>query len=161
MPQGSHSACRKDANRRMKMTGLSALNFNDFDKLFVGFDRLNKELTRRNESSPLTNYPRYNLVAVGSEGYRIEIALPGWSKDDIDIKQHKNKLTIEGTEKQELESAEEHYIHKGLSGKTFSRIFTLGDWVEVSNAEFKNGMLVINLQVNTPDENKPTTINIG
>ena len=143
------------------MTGLSALNFNDFDKLFVGFDRLNKELTRRNESSPLTNYPRYNLVAVGDTGQRIEMALPGWSKDDIDIKQHKNKLTIEGTEKQELGSGEERYVHKGLSGKTFSRIFTLGDWVEIANAEFKNGMLVINLQVNTPDEEKPKTITIG
>ena len=46
-------------------------------------------------------------------------------------------------------------------GKTFSRIFTLGDWVEVSDAGFRNGMLVINLQVNTPEENKPKTINIG
>jgi|TARA_B110000259_G_C13696833_1_gene274677 molecular chaperone IbpA len=142
------------------MTGLTALNFNDFDKLFVGFDRLNKELTRRNEASPLSNYPRYNLVGVGDSGYRIEMALPGWSKDNIDIKQHKNKLTIEGKEKQELD-AEETYIHKGLSGKTFSRIFTLGDWVEVSDAGFKNGMLVINLQVNTPEENKPKNITIG
>ena len=140
---------------------MTALNFNDFDKLFVGFDRLNKELTRRNESSPLSNYPRYNLVAIGEEAYRIEMALPGWSKDDIDIKQHKNKLTIEGTEKQGLGSDEERYIHKGLSGKTFSRIFTLGDWVEIASAEFKHGMLVINLQVNTPEEDKPKTINIG
>ena len=106
------------------MTGLTA--FNDFDKLFVGFDRLNRELANRIERSPVTNYPRYNLVAVGEEAYRIEMALPGWSKDDIDIKQHKNKLTIEGMEKQELNSDEERYIHKGLSGKTFSRIFTLG-----------------------------------
>ena len=143
------------------MTGLTALNFNDFDKLVVGFDRLHDELTRRNESSPLSNYPRYNLVAVGEEAYRIEMALPGWSKDDIEIKQHKNKLTIEGTQKQELDSAEERYIHKGLSGKTFSRVFTLGDWVEVSDAGFTSGMLVINLQVNTPEENKPKTINIG
>ena len=143
------------------MTGMTALNFNDFDKLFVGFDRLTNELTRRNDSSPLSNYPRYNLVAIGEEAYRIEMALPGWSKDDIDIKQHKNKLTIEGTEKQELSSDKEHYIHKGLSGKTFSRIFTLGDWVEISNAGFKDGMLVINLQVNTPEENKPMTITIG
>jgi molecular chaperone IbpA len=147
-------------HRRMKMTGLTALNFNDFDKLFVGFDRLNKELTRRNEASPLSNYPRYNLVSVGDSGYRIEMALPGWSKDNIDIKQHKNKLTIEGKEKQELD-AKEAFIHKGLSGKTFSRIFTLGDWVEVSDAGFKNGMLVINLQVNTPEENKPKNITIG
>ena len=141
------------------MTGLTA--FNDFDKLFVGFDRLNRELANRIERAPVTNYPRYNIVAVGEEAYRIEIALPGWSKDDIDIKQHKNKLTIEGMEKQELDSDEERYIHKGLSGKTFSRIFTLGDWVEISNASFQNGMLVINLQVNTPDEDKPRTISIG
>ena len=88
------------------------------------------------------------------------MALPGWSKDNIDIKQHKNKLTIEGKEKQELD-AKEAFIHKGLSGKTFSRIFTLGDWVEVSDAGFRNGMLVINLQVNTPEENKPKNITIG
>ena len=82
-------------------------------------------------------------------------------KDNIDIKQHKNKLTIEGKEKQELGSDEERYIHKGLSGKTFSRIFTLGDWVEVSDAGFKSGLLVINLQVNTPDAEKPKDILIG
>ncbi len=75
------------------MTGLTA--FNDFDKLFVGFDRLNRELANRIERAPVTNYPRYNIVAVGKEAYRIEMALPGWSKDDIEIKQHKNKLTIE------------------------------------------------------------------
>ena len=143
------------------MTGLTALNFNDFDKLFVGFDRLHNELTRRAETSPLSNYPRYNLVAIGEDAYRIEMALPGWKKDNIDIKQHKNKLTVEGNEKQELDSDKERYIHKGLSGKTFSRIFTLGDWVEVSDAGFKNGLLVINLQVNTPDEDKPKTIEIG
>jgi len=142
------------------MTGMTALNFNDFDKLFVGFDRLNAELARRIETAPLTNYPRYNLVAIGDEAYRIEMALPGWSKDNIDIKQHKNKLTIEGTEKQELDS-EERYIHKGLSGKTFSRIFTLGDHVEISSAGFKDGMLVINLAVEIPEADKPKVIDIG
>ena len=50
------------------------------------------------------------------------MALPGWNKDNIEIKQHKNKLTIEGTQKQELE-ANEKYVHKGLSGKTFFKSF--------------------------------------
>lgn len=142
------------------MTGITALKFNDFDKLFVGFDRLHNELARRVDQNPLTNYPRYNLVAVGDEAYRIEMALPGWNKDNIVIKQHKNKLTIEGVEKQELDS-EEQYIHRGLSGKTFTRVFTLGDWVEVADAGFMNGMLVVNLQVNTPEEERPRTIEIG
>ncbi len=147
-------------NRRKDMTGLAALNFNDFDKLFVGFDRLHSELANRNEKFPVTNYPRYNLVAVGEEAYRIEMALPGWKKDNIDIKQHKNTLTIEGKEKQETK-AEERYIYKGLSGKTFKRVFTLGDWVEVAEAGFMNGLLVINLKVNTPESEKPRTISIG
>ena len=142
------------------MTGMTALNFNDFDKYFIGFNRLHDELARRVDQNPLTNYPRYNLVAVGQEAYRIEMALPGWNKDNIEIRQHINMLTIEGKEKQELE-ADEMYVHKGLSGKTFSRVFTLGDWVEVGDAGFKNGMLVINLQVNTPEEEKPKTIEIG
>ena len=142
------------------MTGLTALNFNDFDKLFVGFDRLHNELARRVDQNPLTNYPRYNLVAVGEEAYRIEMALPGWNKDNIVIKQHKNKLTIEGVEKQELDSGEE-FIHRGLSGKTFTRVFTLGDWVEVADAFLYAGMLVVNLEVNTPEAEKPRTIEIG
>ena len=151
---------RRKGLKEKEMTGMTALNFNDFDKYFIGFNRLHDELARRVDQQPVTNYPRYNLVAIGEESYRIEMALPGWNKDNIEIKQHKNKLTIEGIEKQELE-ADERYVHKGLSGKTFSRVFTLGDWVEVSDAGFKNGMLVINLQVDIPEEQKPRTIDIG
>ena len=54
------------------MTGLTALNFNDFDKLFVGFDRLHNQLANRVTDYPITNYPRYNLVAIGDDAYRIE-----------------------------------------------------------------------------------------
>ena len=144
------------------MTGLqTALNFNDFDKLFVGFDRLHNQLANRVTDYQITNYPRYNLVAIGDEAYRIELALPGWNKQDIEIKQHKNELTIEGKEKQELDSEEERYIYKGLSGKTFKRVFTLGDWVEVKDAGFKDGLLVIDLVVDTPEAEKPKVINIG
>ena len=57
------------------MTVIQHLNFTDFDKLFVGFDRLNRDLSKRVANNPLTNYPRYNLVSVGEEAYRIEMAL--------------------------------------------------------------------------------------
>ena len=150
------------SQQEKQMTGLTtALNFNDFDKLFVGFDRLHNQLANRVTDYPITNYPRYNLVAIGEEAYRIELALPGWKKQDIEIKQHKNELTIEGKETQELDSNDERYIYKGLSGKTFKRVFTLGDWVEVKDAGFMNGLLVVNLEVNTPEAEKPKQIEIG
>ena len=142
------------------MTGLTALNFNDFNNLFVGFDRLNRDITKRVANNPMTNYPRYNLVSVGEAAYRIEMALPGWSREDIEVSQRKNTLTIEGKTKLET-NEDENYIHKGLSGKSFNREFSLGSWVEVDNAVFKDGMLVIHLVVNTPEAEKPKSINIG
>tara|TARA_R110001583_G_scaffold50002_3_gene156166 strand:+ start:63 stop:491 length:429 start_codon:yes stop_codon:yes gene_type:complete len=142
------------------MTVIQHLNFTDFDKLFVGFDRLNRDLSKRVANNPLTNYPRYNLVSVGEEAYRIEMALPGWCKENIEVTQRKNTLTIEGKTKLETQE-EESYIHKGLSGKPFTREFSLGSWVEVDEAVFKDGMLVIHLVVNTPEAEKPKRINIG
>ena len=47
------------SQRRNEMTALqTALNFNDFDKLFVGFDRLHNQLASRVTDLPITNYPR-------------------------------------------------------------------------------------------------------
>ena len=71
------------------------------------------------------------------------------------------ETAIEGKEKQELDSNEERYIYKGLSGKVFKRVFTLGDWVEVQDAGFKDGLLVINLEVNTREAEWAKVINIG
>jgi molecular chaperone IbpA len=142
------------------MTVLQHLNFSDFDKLFVGFDRLNRDLENRVRNNPITNYPRYNLVSVGDEAYRIEMALPGWSKENIEVTQRKNTLKIEGKDKLTT-SEEETYIHKGLSGKPFNREFSLGSWVEVDSCTFKDGMLVVDLSVNVPEAEKPKSINIG
>ena len=142
------------------MTVLQHLNFNDFDKLFVGFDRLNRDLANRVANNPLSNYPRYNLISVGESAYRIEMALPGWNREDIVVEQLKNTLSIQGVVKQEI-SDDEDFIHKGLSGKPFRREFTLGNWVEVNDASYKDGMLYVSLLVNTPDSEKPKQITIG
>ena len=141
------------------MTGLTAFNFNDFNRLFVGFDRLNRDLADRVANNPLTDYPRYNLVSLGEDEYRIDMTLPGWSKDDIEVEQLKNTLSIKGINKLTGEE-KETFVHKGLSGKPFKREFTLGSWVEVDASTYKDGMLSVHLSVNIPAEEKPRKINI-
>ena len=87
------------------------MNISDFHKFFLGFDRIDPDFF---SNAPLTGYPRYNVLKVGDDGYRVEVAVPGWDKDDIEITLHKSELRIEGKQKQEVEDDEE-FIYKGLS----------------------------------------------
>jgi molecular chaperone IbpA len=129
----------------------------DFDRLFLGFDRMKHELA--NHGTP-NNYPRYNIVSCKDAKYRIEMDLVGWHKDNISVCQDGNALTIEGVEKEGLMTAE-RYIYKGISGKNFRRVFTLGEYVKIQDASMENGLLVVKLSVETPDEEKPKFIDIS
>ena len=128
---------------------------NDIHKFFLGLD-LHPDFF---SNSPMTGYPRYNVVRVGSKDYRVEVAVPGWDKDDIEIALHKNELKIEGTQKQVVEQ-DESYLYKGLSGKTFTRVFKVGNNIELETAYMKNGLLCIELVENVPEEDMPKRIQI-
>ena len=82
----------------------SLLSMTDFDRLFLGFDRVKNELA--NHGTP-NNYPRYNIVKGKADNYRIEMDLVGWHKDNISVCQDGNSLTIEGVGKEGLMSEEE------------------------------------------------------
>ena len=72
---------------------------------------------------------------------------------------HKNELRIEGTAKQVAEENED-YLYKGLSGKTFSRVFKVGNNIELERAFMKNGLLCVELVENIPEEDMPKRISI-
>jgi molecular chaperone IbpA len=137
------------------MTKQHLMNMNDIHKFFLGLD-LHPDFF---SNSPMTGYPRYNVVRVGSKDYRVEVAVPGWDKDDIEITLHKNELKIEGTQKQVVEQ-DESYLYKGLSGKTFTRVFKVGNNIELETAYMKNGLLCIELVENVPEEDMPKRIEI-
>ena len=137
------------------MTKQHMMNLNDMHKFFLGLD-LHPDFF---SNSPMTGYPRYNVVRVGKSGYRVEVAVPGWDKDDIQITLHKNELKIEGTQKQVVEEGES-YLYKGLSGKTFARVFKVGNNIELETAYMKNGLLCVDLVENVPEEDMPKRIEI-
>lgn len=137
------------------MTKQHLMNINDIHKFFLGLD-LHPDFF---SNSPMTGYPRYNVVRVGKSGYRVEVAVPGWDKDDIQITLHKNELKIEGTQKQVVEEGES-YLYKGLSGKTFARVFKVGNNIELETAYMKNGLLCVDLVENVPEEDMPKRIEI-
>lgn len=125
------------------------------DPFFIGWDRHFKDLEKLMNTS--TNYPPYNLKQVGEDSYVIEIALAGFNKEDISVKQEKNVLTIAGESKSDNNDG---YIHKGIGGRNFARTFSLAEYVEVDHAMMLNGLLVVYLTKRIPEEAKPKVFQI-
>jgi len=136
---------------------MSTIALADFNSFLVGFDRLHNSFVKCYNH---VEYPRFNLIKISDEEYKIEVALAGWTKKDIEIIHSKTdaKLTIKG--KKQFSEKESSYLHKGISGKSFHRDFVLAEHVVVATAELTDGLLIVTLRVEVPEEKRPTKINI-
>ena len=126
------------------------------DPFFIGF---NRELGRLN-SAHKTNtqsYPPYDLLKLDEDTYRISIAIAGFSKDDINVSVDNGTLIIKG---EIVEVTDAEVVHKGIAGRKFIRSFALGEYMEVTGAEMKDGMLHINVDRIVPEDKKPKSIKI-
>jgi molecular chaperone IbpA len=123
----------------------------------VGFDRHWSLLNMLHEDVVKTNYPPYNILKKDDSIYVIELALAGFTKEEIKIDQTENVLTVRGTEEKEAHGS---FIHKGIGTRDFVREFALADYVEVVEAEFVDGILRIILIQEVPEEAKPKYIKI-
>jgi len=134
-----------------KMMGFSV----GFDSIFDRF--FDMDLTRD------SGYPPYNIRKINEAQYVIEIALAGFSKDDIEVEVTEGSLTIRSKklDEKEEDTSEDSYVHKGIAKRTFLRCWTLSDDIFVKGADLKDGMLVINLEKVIPEEKKPRLITIG
>ena len=128
-----------------------------FDSIFEEFDRLLESTERYN-----SNYPPYNIRKLSDNDYKIEVALAGYSKDDIKLELIDSTLTVRNKNKEKVINDENNgVIHKGISTRQFERSFTISEDIKVKNAELKNGLLNIDLERIIPDEKKPRLIDIN
>lgn len=123
---------------------------------FVGFDSMLNDLERISRNSN-DSFPPHNIIKTGDNTYQIELAIAGFSESELDIEVKNRTLTVRGKH----EDRGREYIHKGISTKKFEKQFRLSEYVEVTGAEFKDGMLSIKLEVVVPDSMLPRKINIS
>ena len=90
-----------------------------------------------------TNYPPYNLVQVSNVESRLEIALAGFKKKEVNVYAQDGKLFVEG--QKEDKETETTYLHKGLAQRSFTRAWTLSDDTEVRSVDFEDGLLTLTL----------------
>jgi len=128
----------------------------------VGFDRLfstMEEMDRIFGNTKAPSYPPYSILKLDDFTYEIQIAVAGFSSEDIDIETSQNKLIVSGfAKKPEVEPV---YLHHGLANRDFKHIYTLSDISVVRSANIVNGILKINIENIIPEERKPKKILIG
>jgi molecular chaperone IbpA len=127
------------------------------DPFFIGF---NRELDRLNAVHNLATrqaYPPYDIFKLDEDTYKLSLAVAGFSKDDINVSVDNGTLIVKG-ELAEVSDAE--IVHKGIAGRKFTRTFALGEYMEVTGAEMKDGMLHIDIDRIIPDDKKPKVIKI-
>jgi len=134
------------------------LDFSPFIRSSIGFDRIFSLLDEATRFSANGNGPAYDIVRAGDDGYRIVLAVPGYEMTNLSITQEGNLLTVSG-KLPETETPE--HLHMGLRLGNFSQRFELADYVDVTNAELKNGLLTIALKQELPEAMKPHAIPIG
>ena len=124
----------------------------------IGFDSLFDQLNRTFANSKTDgNYPPHNVVKLDDTHYVIEVAVAGFSEDEINVELKDNVLTVQG---EQAKKEEVEYLHKGISARNFTRTFPLAEHIEVRGATVKNGILAIALEQIVPEENKPKKIAI-
>jgi len=134
----------------------------DFTPLYrsaVGFDRLAAMLESAARTSE-QGWPPYNIQSTGENQYRIEVAVAGFSPDELTVEVKENLLTVTGR-KTANDDGERTYLHRGLAERDFERRFQLADYVVVKTADLANGLLTIDLARELPEALKARRIEIG
>ena len=97
------------------------------------------------------SYPPYNLVQVNEDESRLELALAGFSKDDVKVYTERGSLVVEGNKNSEDDRT---YVHRGLAQRSFTRKWNISEDTEVSEVTFENGLLVVTLSRVIPESRK-------
>ena len=125
-----------------------------FNKDILGFDSFMSEWMEI--PTNVANYPYCNFIDDGNETFTLEVAVAGFTKEEIDITVENSVLTIKG-KKEEVERA---YLYNGIANRAFTKSFALVPLIEVTNATIENGLLTVRLERIIPDAMKAKTIDI-
>ena len=138
------------------MINLPTRVFDPFKNMTVGFDDIFDQLSSLSQYE-IPNYPPYNIKKVDKDKYQLDMALAGFSKDDVKVEIKENTLTVSASSS---DKEDDSFVHKGIAKRAFKRQWTLAEHLEVGDAKLKDGVLTVDMKLNLPEEKKPRTIKI-
>jgi HSP20 family protein len=120
-----------------------SVNRNLVDELYNSFL---KNDVHEGYAKSCAKQPATNIFEKDKE-FKIEMMLPGFAKEDVQINYHKNLLTIKVDKEQKEENAQEEFkfARREFGKFNFEKNFKIPDSVNIEtvDAKFENGILSI------------------
>ena len=142
------------------MVKLTHFDINQITPFSVGFDRVFDRLVDYGTTYETGGFPPYNIRKTDDFRHVIEIALAGFSKDEIEVVLTDGGLVVKSADLLADKDPTEGLVHKGIAKRAFTRKFTLADDIEIKDAKLKNGLLEIELEQIVPEHKKPKVIKV-
>lgn len=140
---------------------MSNIDLTPLYRTMVGFDRMANMIDQAARLDGSQGYPPYNIERVDENAFAIEIAVAGFTEDDLDIETKEGLLTVAGKKTETEDANGRNFLHRGIAQRSFIRRFQLADHILVTGAHLSHGMLRIDLVRELPEEKKARKIEIG
>ena len=138
----------------MQLRAINPADLAQISRALVGFDQYFNNPRLQN-----SNYPPHNIVKYSDSAYAIEVAVAGFTKDEITVEVDQAQLVVRGVQSTADVDGKE-YLHRGLASRDFEQSWTLAEYMEVKGAEVKDGMLIVQIERIVPDALQPRKIEI-
>lgn len=141
---------------------MRTVDFTPLLRSSIGFENLNRlmDFATRLDNADIS-YPPYNIEKLSEDGYRVSLAVAGFSADELDITVQENTLIVSGKARDDQAERERSFLHRGIAKRAFERRFQLADTVKVTGASYADGLLNIDLVREVPEHKRPRKIEIA
>ena len=126
-----------------------------FDKITKNSIGMDDYLNQFWDSTTTSNYPPYNLIQLNNHESKLEIALAGFKKDELQVYTEFGKLYIKGRKEESEDDGT--FVHKGLAQRSFKRVWTVSDDTKVGSVKFEDGLLTVELNKIVPEHHARKT----
>ena len=139
---------------------MTRISFGPLFHQTLGFENFIRDVEKILDSEvKQSTFPPHNIIKADDNKYVVELAVAGFAKDEIDIQVQEGNLTIKG---EKIEGTPDvQYLHRGIGGRSFTKVITIADTIEVKGAEIKDGSLRVGLENIIPEHKKPRKVEIG
>jgi molecular chaperone IbpA len=139
---------------------MTRISFGPLFHQTLGFENFIRDVEKiLDNETKLSTFPPHNIIKADENKYVVELAVAGFAKNEIDIQVQEGNLTIKGEKKEG--TPDNQYLHRGIGNRSFTKVITIADTIEVKGAEFKDGILRIGLENIIPDHKKPKKVEIS
>jgi molecular chaperone IbpA len=142
------------------MTKLTTLDLSPLYRNSIGIDNWLTRVMDQIDHTSQTNYPPYNIIKHDENTFEVQVAVAGFGQGEVEVSVKDGNLVISGEKQPEAYNVGTEFLHQGISARRFVRTFSLADYVEVVDANSKDGILSVRLERRLPEAMKPKTIAI-